>query len=431
MNDTTMPLEDRIEPLSGLLKGMPAGAGALPLAAVARQGWNILREDLALPVAVLRRSALERNAQWMRAFCEAADVVMAPHGKTTMSPQLFRDQIEAGAWAITVATLQQLRVCRAFGHRRIVLANQLIGRQAVAAVAAELRSDEAFEFYCLVDSVRGVEILAEALAADPVGRPLNLLLEGGIPGGRTGCRTVGDALAVARAVRDASPHLALTGVEGFEGLNAEASDEAVRGFLGHLVGIAEACAREALFAEGPVLLSAGGSAFFDLVADAFHGADLQRPIRVLTRSGCYISLDAVLYRRAIERLLGRKPALAELGPPPTNALEVWTYVQSRPEPEKVILTAGKRDLSHDVHLPVALAWHRPGESVPRAAPAGHIVTALNDQHAHMAVPVESPLQVGDMVALGVSHPCTTFDKWQALFVVDESYDVVGAIRTFF
>jgi D-serine dehydratase len=424
-------LEEKLEPLNQLVKGMPAHQASVPIGAVADQRWNILREDLALPAAVLRRSALERNEQWMRAFCKAADVIMAPHGKTTMSPQLFQHQIDAGAWAITVATLQQLRVCRHFGHRRIVLANQLIGRQAIEYVAAELRNDEAFEFYCLVDSVRGVEILADALAHKPIGRPLNVLLEGGTPGGRTGCRTVDEALTVARAARDASPHLALRGVEGFEGLNAETSDEVIQGFLRYLVSIAEGCAREKLFADGLVLLSAGGSAFFDLVADAFHGADLGRPVQVLTRSGCYISLDAVMYTRAIERLLHRKPALAELGPAPTNALEVWAYVQSRPEPSKVILTAGKRDLSYDVHLPTALHWYRPGEGALQKIPTQHTIVGLNDQHAHMTIPADSPLQVGDMIGLGVSHPCTTFDKWQAMFVIEDNYDVVGAIRTYF
>lgn len=424
-------IEDLLEPLTPLTKSMPSVEADIAIADVAAKGWNVLREDLALPVAVLRRSALERNEEWMRNFCKAADVTIAPHGKTTMSPQLFQHQMNAGAWAMTVATLQQLRVCRAFGHRRVVLANQLIGRQAIDYVASELRSDPSFEFYCLVDSVRGVEMLADALAQNPVGRPLNVLLEGGTLGGRTGCRTIEEALAVARAVKAASPHVVLRGVEGFEGLNTDASDEAIGAFLSYLVSIAEASAREGLFADGPVLMSAGGSAFFDLVADAFHSAQLGRPVQVLIRSGCYISLDAAMYTRSIERLLERKPALADLGPAPTNALEVWAYVQSRPEPTKVILTAGKRDLSYDVHLPVALHWHRPGEGTVHAVPAQHTIVGLNDQHAHMIVPADSPLQVGDMVGLGVSHPCTTFDKWQVMFVVDEAYDVVGAIRTFF
>jgi D-serine dehydratase len=138
-----------------------------------------------------------------------------------------------------------------------------------------------------------------------------------------------------------------------------------------------------------------------------------------------------MYTRAINRLLDRKPQLAELGPTPTNALEVWAYVQSRPEPTKLILTVGKRDISHDIHLPVGLHWYRPGYQDIRSMPSDHTIIGLNDQHAHMVVPADSPLQVGDMVGLGVSHPCTTFDKWQAMFIVDDDYNVVGAIRTFF
>jgi D-serine dehydratase len=36
-----------------------------------------------------------------------------------------------------------------------------------------------------------------------------------------------------------------------------------------------------------------------------------------------------------------------------------------------------------------------------------------------------------MVAFGISHPCTTFDKWQVLFVVNDRYDIVSAVKTWF
>ena len=62
---------------------------------------------------------------------------------------------------------------------------------------------------------------------------------------------------------------------------------------------------------------------------------------------------------------------------------------------------------------------------------GHLVTGHNDQHTHMTVPENSPLQVGDMLCFGMGHPCTTFDKWQVMMLVDPGYDVVGAIRTYF
>lgn len=419
-----------------LVKGMPGGVDPFPLREVGAKGWNILAEDLPLPVAVLKRSALFHNGRWMADFLKLSGAVIAPHGKTTMSPQLFDRQLADGAWAITLATVHQIQVARHFGIDRVVLANQLVGRQAIRYVLDELARDPGFEFYCLVDSVDGVEILARAARAHPVARPLNVLLEGGTFGGRTGCRDQATALEVARAVAAAAPDLALRGVEGFEGLihgktDAE-QDQMVSEFVAFLAGIAGACAREGLFADGPVLLSAGGSAFYDLVVDGFGRAEIGRETILLTRSGCYLTHDSALYKDFFARLETRTPAVAQLGEGLKPALQLWAYVQSRPEAEKTVLTLGRRDASFDAGPPVPELWFRPGTHArPTPFGEGCKVTELNDQHTHMTVPAESPLAVGDMVAFGVSHPCTTFDKWQYMFIVDDNYRVVSAIRTFF
>jgi D-serine dehydratase len=417
-------------------KGIPGGVAPFRLDAIGAKNWNLLAEDLPLPVAVLKRSALTHNGHWMRDFLARSGAVIAPHGKTTMSPQLFADQVADGAWAITIATIQQLQVCRDFGFGRIVLANQLVGRQAIRYVLDELRRDPSFDFYCLVDSVRGVELLAAAAREHPAGRPIQVLLEGGFAGGRTGARDLATALAVARAVKVAAPHLALRGVEGFEGLFAGATptetEAEVRRFLDFLVEIARQCDREDLFADGNVLLTAGGSAFYDVVVRRFREAGLARPVEIVTRSGCYLTHDSGLYRRAFEELRRRGGAPDSLSDGLRPALEVWAYVQSRPEREKVLLTLGKRDIGYDEPPPV-LGWYRPGTTPrrPQALPEGHLVTGFNDQHCHMTVPADSPLEVGDMVAFGISHPCLTFDKWQLLPVVDDDYRVVDAVRTFF
>lgn len=429
--------------IDGRLKGIPGHIAPLALGAVAAQGWNVLAEDLTLPLAVLHESALAHNAAWMRAFQARTGALMAPHGKTTMSPQLFRRQIDDGAWAMTVATIQQLQVARHYGFERIVLANQLIGRQAIAFVLGELARDPAFELYSLVDSVAHVEMLAAAAAAHAASRassnaahrplhPLRLLLECGFVGGRTGVRDLAGALAVARAVK-ASPHLALVGVEGFEGLMSGPEGAGkVATFLDFMVESARALEAEALFAPGRVLLSAGGSAYYDLVAAKFAAARLRSKTTILTRSGCYITHDSGTYAEHFGRMLGRTPALAALGEGLKPAIEVWAYVQSRPEPTRALVTMGKRDVSHDQHLPMPLRWYRPGTEprVPQPL-AGHRCTGLNDQHGYLELPADSPLQVGDMVGFGISHPCLTFDKWPLMMLVDEHYDVVGAIRTFF
>ena len=425
--------------LDGSVKGIPGNTEPFPLGRIGAKGWNILREDLPLPLAVLRHSALRHNGHWMRQFLARSGAVIAPHGKTTMSPQLFRDQLADGAWAITVATTQQLRVCRDFGIERAVLANQLVGRQAISYVLAELKRDGAFDFYCLVDSVANVEQLAAAARAVAPGRPLQVLLEGGMVGGRTGCRDVAAALAVGRAVKAAAPYLALCGVEGFEGLvhtESPADDAAtVSRFLDFLVELSIACEKADLFTPGQIIISAGGSAFYDLVVERFGKAGIARDVLVVTRSGCYLTHDSKMYREAFAEIRKRSPTLDNLGPGLMPALEVWAYVQSRPEPTKAILTVGKRDISYDLDLPVPLKWVRPGAGVDAHAiaeiGAGHVVTGLNDQHCHLAVPADSPLAVGDMVGFGISHPCTTFDKWDVIPLVDDDYTVVSAIKTFF
>lgn len=419
-----------------LFKGMPGGVEPFALSKIGTRKWNVLRQDLPLPLAVIKEPALEHNGRWMSGFLELSGAVIAPHGKTTMSPQLFQRQLEQGAWAITVATPHQIQVARRFGVERIILANQLIGPPAIRYVLDELGRDEAFEFYCLVDSVDNVHNLADAARNHPARRPLRLLLEGGNQGGRTGCRTLDAALEVARAVDASAPHLELHGVEGFEGLieapTPAEQDRRVRDFLEFLIDIAQGCEEEGLFAAHTIILSAGGSAFYDLVMDRFRRAGLKRRIKVVTRSGCYLTHDSAMYREFFARLQSRTPEARALGDGLRPALEVWAYVQSRPEPGKVILTMGRRDVSTDADLPIPEQWYRPGHhAAPQPAPGGCRVTGLNDQHTHMSVVENNPLRVGDMMSFGVSHPCTTFDKWQLICLVDAEYNVTSAIRTFF
>jgi D-serine dehydratase len=412
-------------------KGLPFNTGGLRLGDVGRQGWSMLRGDLPLPLAVIKRDVLAANSAWMSAFAAENGLLLAPHGKTTMAPQLFARQIADGAWAITVATVQQLEVCRRFGVRRVLMANQPIGRLAVEACFRALRESEGFELYCLADSLAGAALLIDGAARHPPppSRPLRVLVEIGFPGGRTGARTRSDALAVARAVA-AAPGLALAGFECFEGLLPNTA--AVDALLDEVVATAAAAEHQSLLDEGAsLILSAGGSAFFDRVGERFDMASLRRPILRVLRSGCYLTHDSLAYAAAFRRVMDETtlqlPA-GELKP----ALEVWAYVQSRPESGRTILTIGKRDVSYDASLPVPLRWYRPGTMMrPEPMPRGHAVLALNDQHCHLGTPGESPLQVGDMVGFGIGHPCTTFDKWGLLMVVDQDYRVVDAVKTFF
>ena len=101
---------------------------------------------------------------------------------------------------------------------------------------------------------------------------------------------------------------------------------------------------------------------------------------------------------------------------------------------------GKRDASYDIDLPRALVRHRPGTAAPLALNGWHI-EKMNDQHAYLRLPEGADmrvgdvglgdLRVGDLVGCGISHPCTTFDKWSVLLLVDDDYNVQRAINTLF
>lgn len=417
-------------------KGLPLQA-PLRQGAIGVQGWNVLRGDTSFPVAVLRESTLRHNLGWMRAFCERHGVSLAPHGKTTMSPQLFGAQLANGAWGITLATVSQVQVAHRFGVRRVLLANQLVARADIAVLLALLHDDPDFDCIVLADSAAGVARLAQAVAARALTRPLPVLVELGLAGKRAGCRSEQEAMAVARAIAEADG-LALAGFEGYEGLlvSDDSADDLrqVDAFLARLAALVRGADGEGLFGAAEILVSAGGSSYFDLVARGFQGlSGLSRPVRAILRSGCYLTSDHGMYRRHLAQLDARAGE-PEQGLRP--ALEVWSTVQSRPEPTLAILSMGKRDASYDADLPVPLYTARPdGDATASALPPGCTIFKMNDQHAYLRLPEGDPLceglAVGDLVGCGISHPCTTFDKWPLLLAVDDAYQVRYAVNTFF
>ena len=416
------------------VKGLPI-TEPMRQGAVGVQGWNVLRADTSFPVALLKHSALRHNLDWMRQFCERYGAVLAPHGKTTMCPQLFGAQLANGAWGMTLASATQVQLAHRFGVRRVLLANQLVAPADIASILRLLHDDPDFEFFALADSLAGVQRLADAAAAFKLARPLPLLVELGIPGKRAGCRSNDDAIAVARAIA-AERSLQLAGIEGYEGLlvSDDRADDilAVNAFVAQLVALVRQADQEQLFGGAQVLLSAGGSAYFDLVARGLRGVDgMSLPVKAILRSGCYLTSDHGSYQRLLAELDAREARTDGL----RAALEVWSMVQSRPEPTLAILTMGKRDASYDVELPIPICTHRPGPGLPASLPPGCRIVKMNDQHAYLQLlaghPICDSLAVGDLVGCGISHPCTTFDKWPLMLAVDDAYNVRYAVNTFF
>jgi len=400
-------------------KGFPTVARPIPLAEVAGQGWTLA--DLLPPVLVLRESALTHNVALMADYCEREGVELAPHGKTTMAPQLWRRQLDAGAWGISAATVAQARVMLAAGVTHVLVANEVTDPPAVAWIAAQLRDTDA-EIVCAVDSRDGVELLANAIDA----RPLSVLVELGHPGGRTGCRTVDDALDVAGLVTT-KPSLALAGATGFEGtIGDERSPgciDEVRAFLDGFAAFGARLRTDGLVETEDSWVSAGGSAFFDLVVERL-GPSAGVADRVLLRSGRYVIHDAGENARA-SPFADRDPVGRFRA-----AIEVWGAVVSRPEPDLAILNLGRRDVSFDQGLPIPFSLRR-SSGKHLDVTGALIVERLNDQHAYCRVAPDIAIGPGDLVGCGVSHPCTAFDKWRVIPVLDDEDKVVDAVATYF
>jgi D-serine dehydratase len=420
-------------PLSSTSKGVPDVLDGVTVSDVPKRGLNLLKQPFPAPVAVLRQSAIRANINLMRRYTQSAGVELAPHGKTTMAPQLFAMQLEAGAWGMTCATAAHLRLYRRFGVPRIVMANQLLDADSIQFVARQLAEDPRFEFYGIVDSVAGAQRYFDVLSRMSHSRPVNLLLEVGAMGGRTGLRTVEAAAAVVREIGGMSGPLRLAGIEAFEGIFGGTPREAetqVAAFMERVSEVARRCDANGSFGVDEVILTAGGSAFFDQVVTALQGIQLSRRTKVVLRSGCYITHDHGFYAAALDRLRERSAGSNSVFVSSTfePALELWTTVQSLPEPGLAIVALGKRDVSFDLGLPVPLLQMAAGHAVSIRGKAE--IVKLNDHHGYLKYNGVS-LAVGDRIAVGISHPCTTFDRWRYLYVVNDQYDVVSVIQTFF
>lgn len=412
------------EPVDWRFKGLPADGRTVGELRAARPG--LFDGGFTTPLLTLDGPALTHNLELMARWAAAHGLAHAPHGKTPLSPQLYRRQLDLGAWGITAATPAHLRMYRAFGVRRIFLANQLLDPAALRFVADELAADPGFRFVCYADSVRGVALMEAALAEHPGDAALDVVVELGATGARTGVRSAAEADAVADAVA-AAPRLRLVGVAGYEGTLADAGPDRahVRAWLAELVATTRRFDAEGRFAglrpTEQVVVSAGGSEHFDLVAEALTetALPLTRPTLRLLRAGAYTTHDHLHYA-AITPLHELRPAL-----------RLWTRVLSRPEPGLALTDAGKRDVPYDLGLPLPLTV-RDASASGEVRDAGALrVTKLADQHAFLQVPEDDPLQVGDWISLGLSHPCTAFEKWQLIPETDEHHRVTDLYRTFF
>ncbi|WP_337458639.1 amino acid aldolase [Microbacterium sp. KHB019] len=424
MNDDLLHASDV---LTSTDKGIPERAIGMTIADFVATRPRL--DEFWTPLVVLDDSAMHHNVATMAAWCADRGLELMPHGKTTMAPTLWQRQLDAGAAGITLATMGQVRTARNLGVSSIMLANSAVDERALRYLAGELQ-DESFRFLCWADSLQTVDAMDRALRAAGAPRPVDVLVELGAEGARTGARTIEAATRVAERIA-ATSTLRLAGVAGYEGALAhDRSDNAqhvVREYLQSQVRLHESIRR--LYGPGEIYITAGGSAYFDIVAEVYAeaGAGTDPSTHFTLRSGAYIVHDDGFYRQISPFDEARASADA---PRLRTAMHGIARVVSQPEHGLALVDGGKRDFPYDEGLPIPRQTATELGEQWRALD-GATVTALNDQHAF--VRMQGDLAVGAVVALGLSHPCTAFDKWRVLPVVDswDSGVVTDLVRTYF
>jgi len=407
----------------------------VPIDAFVAEGHRLFDGSLTWPALVLREPALRANIETMAAYTRRHGLLFAPHGKTSMIPELFRWQLEAGAWGITVATAQQAMVALRTGTPRVLIAHEVLDGAALRTLVRvrDERRDQATdagstaaELLCFVDSAEGVRLAAQAVAVSNADMhaeaPLPVLIDVGFAGGRTGVRTVAEARELAALIR-AEPGVELAGVACYEG-GLPGVDE-VRAFFGVLREVTATLLESGDLGPG-ALVSAGGSAYFDQVVSELAGSWAeQHGVRILLRSGAYVTHDDRDYAERTPFL--RLAEEGELHP----ALELWAQVVSAPEPGLALVGMGKRDAPFDEGLPVPKRLRRAGETELHDISGFAETTRLNDQHGYVRVDAALSIRPGDLICFGISHPCTAFDRWRMVPLLDAQDRILDVWRTYF
>ena len=393
-------------------KGFPIDSYGKTLEQFLATKPNLFTANFQFPIMVLKEAAIKNNIAQMMSFCNSVDAQLAPHVKTTMSPQLAQMQLAAGARALTVANFWQGRIFLKHGFKNLIIANEVLDPTAIAEIAKINKEKEA-EIIFYVDSILALEIIQKHTPSEG---EQNLFIEIGTENGRGGVRELSLVEQLAQRIK-ADQRLNLIGVTGFEGAVPDAArgrrgEKKISKFCQKIVAAAELA--YPYKSDQPFVISAGGSAYFDIVARELN--KFEKPRRLLLRSGGYITHDHKYYEEIYPFALSDRSF--------QPAIEVWAQVISKPEKDFGVLNLGKRDIGNDLHNPIPIKSYD-GQVKSFSA----VIEKLNDQHGYLRGKQEFSL--AQLIGLGISHPCTTFDKWGLIPLVNDDYDLIDCLQTFF
>lgn len=382
--------------------------------------------SMVLPVLTLDQSALRANTDHFLEFAKAEGLLLAPHAKTPMMPSFAASLVAGGAWGATVANVQQLSAMLAAGMTHIIYASPPGGRTGASHLATAVSLYPHAEIFVFLDSVETVKALDAALDRHGGTRVFGLI-EVGI--GRTGARDARTAIAIQDAILATNGRITLAGVATYEAAAVTGPD--YQETFQRLFGLLEQTFLNVHHAVGdtaPLMITAGGSTFFDEVFKSIGPIARASGASLILRSGAIFFSDDGLYQRAFEAMSARgfSKRIAQAIKP---VLSLWAEVISCPEPGLAIGAFGMRDAPNDQGLPVIRRVFRNGEELAISPAEIPIVEKLNDQHAFIRSC--DILQVGDILELGISHPCTAFQRWNIVYGLDDRGIVESLLQTHF
>ena len=391
-------------------------------------GWDIFKEQVSLPVAVIKQDKIKKNAKWMADFTAKHNMLLAPHGKTTMSTELFKIQLDAGAWGITLATVAQVINAFEAGITRVIMANQLVGKFHFEQIAKWLESSKV-EFYCFADSIENLTDIGEFFAERNLS--VNVLLEVGIKGGRCGLRSAKDISSLV-ATCEQYTSLELMGIAFYEGvIGGENAAQQVKVFVDEVSTLAKRLQVENRYNTDKPIITGAGSAWYDIVAKTLYDNSCSDNFKIILRPGCYLIHDTGIYQKAQQAIMARSQIAYDIPGDLENSLSIWAYVLSLPEPGLAIIGMGKRDVAFDAGLPTAELIYSVKTNQLRAVNSAFKVEKIMDQHCMLRYSDDQPLRVGDMMSFSTSHPCLTFDKWRQIGIVEDECVITKTISTQF
>jgi len=337
-----------------------------------------LRADIPTPALIVDAAALDRNIASMARFFSTGGCRLRPHFKAHKTPEIARRQLAAGSCSgLTCATIDEAEIVAPFCDD-VLIANEIVGTSKWARVAALQRRTTVT---VAIDSVEGLEGLAAA--ARDEGVRIGVLIDLDVGQRRCGVAP-GDALRLAQQA-DATGGVVLRGVMGYEGHIQPIRDRIER----------EARARDAMSALDAAagqlrraglscdIVSAGGTGTYDISGRVDGITEIQ--------AGSYALMDT---------------DYAAVQVPFEQAFWVLGTVVSRPSPDRCVADCGHKAMTKDHGLPSVHGID------------GATVTALNDEHATIALPPAASIAVGNLVQLVPSHTDPTVNLHDVFYVVD-------------